>query len=233
MKNIFIACCILAFFSCKQSEKSTEETTTPAEVNSQETTPEKAATVLDSIAMAHGLKQWRSINKITYTFNVDRGASHFERTWSWQPKTSEVMASTADTTLTYQHNKFGDELKPTDQAFINDKYWLLFPFNLVWDSGLSHKDLGQTEAPISKQQMRTIEVNYNSEDGYTPGDTYTIYVDSDYVLREWSYTPSGKDKPALSTTWENYVDMNGIKIAKMHQNADKSFKLYFTDLSLN
>ncbi|MFN2261392.1 MAG: hypothetical protein ABR595_04955, partial [Psychroflexus sp.] len=79
--------------------------------------------------------------------------------------------------------------------------------------------------------LTEVSINYKNEAGYTPGDTYKIYVDDQHIIREWSYIPNGKQEPAMSTTWEDYGTFEGLKIAKTHQNADKNFKLYFTDIS--
>lgn len=225
---------IIGLMACQN--KPTSDQTTKENLDQKQTpkSAKKAAqTVIDSIAMAHGISKWASVKKIKYTFNVDRDDNHFERSWTWQPQTHQVNMTTKDTTITYNHKKVSEALKPIDQAFINDKYWLLFPFQLVWDSGLSFKDLGATKAPISEQSYRTIEVNYNASNGYTPGDTYVIYIDQNYQLKEWSYIPNGSETPSLSTTWEDDLDLNGIKISKMHQNQDQSFQLYFTDISID
>ena len=223
--------CLMACQNQPTSDQSTKESSEQKQaLNSAK---KETKTVLDSIAMAHGISKWASVKTIKYTFNVDRGNNHFERSWTWQPQTHQVSMTTKDATITYNHKKISEALKPTDQAFINDKYWLLFPFQLVWDAGLSFKDLGATKAPISEQSYRTIEVNYNASNGYTPGDTYVVYIDQNYQLKEWSYIPNGSETPSLSTTWEDDVNLGGIKMSKMHQNQDQSFQLYFTDLSID
>ena len=37
-------------------------------------------------------------------------------------------------------------------------------------------------------------------------------------------------KHVYAIKWEDYMDVNGLKIARMHQNEDGSFKLYFTNI---
>jgi len=35
----------------------------------------------------------------------------------------------------------------------------------------------------------------------------------------------------MTTTFEDYVEINGLKLAKMHKMAEGNFKLYFTNVS--
>jgi len=140
--------------------------------------------------------------------------------------------STQNTTLTYKSNDFDEEIAFADRGFVNDKYWLLFPYHLVWDDNFDHEVTEQVEAPISGELMQKIAISYKNEAGYTPGDTYHIYVDKDKMIQEWSYTPSGSDQPRLSTTWEDYDDFKGLKISRMHKTKDGSFKIFFTDIEV-
>ena len=78
--------------------------------------------------------------------------------------------------------------------------------------------------------MKTFVFTFESEGGYTPGDTYHIYFKDDKLIKEWTYVSSGGR--SLSTTWEDYEDFNGIKIAKMHKSEDESFQLFFTDVEV-
>ena len=106
-------------------------------------------------------------------------------------------------------------------------------FILVWDDDIKKSVKEDVEAPISGKKMTELTVNYSDKKGYTPGDTYKVYVDSDYMIREWSYIPKGSEEPRMSTTWEDYIDPNGIKMATAHQNEDGSFRIYFDNISLN
>jgi len=36
----------------------------------------------------------------------------------------------------------------------------------------------------------------------------------------------------MITTWEDYEDFNGLKIAKTHNGKDNSVKLHFTNISV-
>ncbi|GAA0762435.1 hypothetical protein [Psychroflexus lacisalsi] len=216
---------------CKQNNEKSEEGSSLKD--STEVGSDKELSLLDEIAYANGYENWSTVDSISYTFNAQNGDNISKRSWQWKPKTGEVTMKTQDTTLTYNNTNFEEEVAFADRGFVNDKYWLLFPYNLVWDENFDHKVAEQVEAPISGELMQEIAIMYNNDSGYTPGDTYHIYVDDNKIIREWTYTPSGSDKPRLATTWEDYEDFKGIKIAKMHDTKEGNFKIFFTDISVN
>ncbi|SHI34838.1 hypothetical protein SAMN04488096_101229 [Mesonia phycicola] len=221
MKKILSAFILASItFGCKNSSENSE--------SEKNKTPE--LTVLEKVAQAHGYDNFKNIEQLTYTFNVDRDTIHFERSWQWQPQKNQIKMLTAQDTLEYVRENMDSIQLKANQAFINDKYWLLFPFQLVWDQGFQHSIKENIKAPISEQPMTEITIAYDNKDGYTPGDTYKVYVDKDFIIREWSYTPSGSNEPRLATTWEKYQTFNGLKIATTHQNKEGNFKLYFTNI---
>ena len=77
-----------------------------------------------------------------------------------------------------------------------------------------------------------ITITYPTEGGYTPGDAYDIFYDEKFLIKEWSYRPKNSDKPYMSTTFENYQDFNGIKVAINHKKDDGKWNLNFTDVSI-
>ena len=111
-----------------------------------------------------------STSSIAFTFNVDKDSSHFERTWNWHPKTNDVILISGNDTILYNRKHIDSISTNADKAFINDKYWLLAPFQLIWDQGTSISEAIKEEAPISKNILNKITLTYSSEGGYTPGD---------------------------------------------------------------
>ena len=224
--KIFLSIFIVAFISCKNS---TEKT---AEKAPKKNTALKKFSILEKIANAHGYQNWKNINSLEYTFNVDRDTNHYERSWKWWPKKDQVKMMSTEDTMTYTRNNITDIEVKTDKGFINDKYWLLFPFQLIWDEGFSHSVQQNIPAPISKKELTEISINYNDQKGYTPGDTYKIYVNENYIIQEWAFFPKGQETAALISTWEDYVTKKGLKIAKMHKNENGTFQLYFSNLTI-
>ena len=82
-----IFCLFLLLVSCKTDTKDQQII---SETISEE---KKELTTAEKIAHAHGFENWKNVNQIKFTFNVDRGDNHFERTWSWQPKEDYVVSS--------------------------------------------------------------------------------------------------------------------------------------------
>jgi len=220
MKNfIYIAFIGLLFISCKQKSETKQ--------------PEKEISIAEKIANAHGFENWKQVSEIQFTFNVDEDSSHFERSWIWKPKANEVIALSKKDTINYNRSVIDSTLTKTDSGFINDKYWLLVPFQLVWDESITISEGIKEEAPISKTQLNRITITYPNEGGYTPGDAYDIYYDDDFLIKQWIFRKANQKEPSVITTFENYQDFNGIKIALDHKKAKGNWNLNFTNVKIN
>ena len=186
--------------------------------------------ITKEIAYANGFQNFEDVDQINFTFNVKvNDTLRSERSWKWFPKEHKVELIEKGESYSYRTDgNLNEEETQIDQKFVNDKYWLLFPYELVWSEyEFEHKR--SSVAPISQKKMHQITVKYSDSSGYTPGDSYLIFFDEDdKMIREWTYQSSGGKN--LSTTWEDYETFNGISIAKMHKSGDGSFQLYFTDI---
>lgn len=198
-------------------------------------TPEKKEsvelTIGEKIANAHGIEAFSTLNMLNYRFNVQRDTVYFGRSWQWSPKSGDVIFYGNDTIAFNQHSVEEEVIKKVDQSFINDKYWLIFPFQLVWDSDVSLEQKEDKKAPISGQSYRHVIVSY-AQGGYTPGDVYELFCDEDWMIKEWIFRKQGAVEPTIITTWQDYQDFNGVKIATNHLNADGNFRLWFSELNL-
>jgi hypothetical protein len=192
----------------------------------------KPKTILEKIATAHGISNWEKVNKLDYTFNVDRGENHFERIWSWEPKTNKISMTTKSDTVSYLRKIPLDSLYiAADKGFINDKFWLLAPFNLVWDKeSFTYTESKNQETLNGGEAMNKLTIVYKNKGGYTPGDAYDFYYKDDFVIREWVFRKENSSEPSLVTSWEDYETIQGLKISKTRKNKDGSFKLYFSNL---
>ncbi|WP_127141072.1 hypothetical protein [Flagellimonas marinaquae] len=222
MKTYYIAGLLsfLFFTACKTEPNKTEPTAETTET--EKTVPER-------IAEAHGFEHWKDVERITFTFNVDRDSMHFERSWDWEPKTNMVTAISGTDTLRYDRNAMDSIALKTNGGFINDRYWLMAPFNLMWDANnYAFEHTEEATAPISQEPMQKLTIVYANEGGYTPGDAYDFYFKDDYILREWAYRKSNQEEPNLVSTWEDYVEMEGLQLAQQHNRPDGGTSLYFT-----
>lgn len=217
MKNYFLILSILLIYaSCQKNKTVIKES--------------KVSTVAEQIANAHGLSHWNKVSQIKFTFNVDRDSSHYERSWSWKPKTNDVSLITNTDTIKYNRTDIDSISINADKAFINDKYWLLVPFQLVWDESTTITEPVQTEAPISKKLLNKITLTYSNEGGYTPGDAYDIYYSDDFLIQEWVFRKANSKDATLTSTFENYQTFNGLKIALTHKKPERNWNLNFTDV---
>jgi hypothetical protein len=189
--------------------------------------------ILKKVANAHGFENWKNVQEIKFTFNVDRDTTHFERAWTWRPITNDITATSADGTVSYNWANMDSTAYKTNGGFINDKFWLLAPYQLVWDAdNVTHTHIEKAEAPLSKKSMQKLTIVYGNEGGYTPGDAYDFYFEDDFLIQEWVFRKSNQPKPSMITTFEDYEEMNGLKIATMHKMDEGNFKLYFTGIEV-
>ncbi|MCE2611459.1 hypothetical protein LVD13_00645 [Flavobacteriaceae bacterium D16] len=221
MKHIVLTSAIIAlFFSACKTEKKTEPATMAAE-----------QTVLEKLAYASGYENWKTIASLKFTFNVDRDTIHSERKWIWNIAANEVTGMSFGDSVTYNRAAIDSTTAKVDAAFINDKYWMLAPFNLIWDqNNFTYQLDSLAVAPISKESLQKLTIVYGSEGGYTPGDAYDFYFGDDYLIREWAFRKSNQAEPNIVTTWEDYQDIEGLKIASMHKNPEGTFSISFTGL---
>ncbi|WP_103866297.1 hypothetical protein [Aquimarina sp. I32.4] len=193
----------------------------------------KIPTTAEAIAHANGLQHWDKVTEISFTYNIDQDSLHYERSWSWKPKIDIVTLTSPKDTTTHNRTQIDSTSIKADQRFINDKYWLLAPFNLTWDSkSFTSKHQVKAIAPISNTQMQKLTIVYKNDGGYTPGDAYDFYFEGDFIIKEWVFRQKNQKEPSIITSWEDYQDFNGIKIAKMHKQIEGNRILYFTNIKI-
>ena len=50
-------------------------------------------------------------------------------------------------------------------------------------------------------------MKYPSDGGYSPGDTWEVYVGSDGLIEEMGYHPGGTPKLDVFATWTDYAPL--------------------------
>ena len=191
-----------------------------------------ALTTAQKIANAHGFENWKNVSEISFTFNVDRDTTHYERQWKWQPKSNDVRMIAGTDTIAFNRNNLDSISTVHDRAFINDKYWLLVPFQLVWDSKAEISEPLKAQAPVSDNTLNKVTITYTQKGGYTPGDAYDIFFDDNYIIQEWIYRRQNAAEPSLINTFENYTTINGLKFAQDHKQKDVNWNLNFTNIEV-
>ncbi|WP_431156464.1 hypothetical protein [Winogradskyella poriferorum] len=209
-------------FSCKSDNNETKL--------SEE---EKELSVAEKIANAHGFENWDNVSEVQFTFKVDRDTVKGNgRSWIWKPKKNEITMTVGNAKVNYKRHEMDSSHIGADRAFINDKYWFLVPFQLVWDASATLSEPVKKESPLSKETLDMITITYPSEGGYTPGDAYDIFYDENYLIKEWVFRQGNSETPSLATTFENYQDFNGIKVAIDHKKDEGKWNLNFADVSI-
>jgi len=215
MKNLIIAFLFIGFLVACQPK---------------ETTPD---TLPMKVAMAYGYDKFDEVNSIAYTWNVQvDSATVSTRDWKWNIKERTVDYATSDTSFTYSIDLPADQLPDADKGFINDKYWLMMPFQLAWDSGYTYEEEANITAPISAADATKLVIVYNSTDGYTPGDAYDLYLDENNMIMEWTFR-KGNGPEGRTFTWENAQEFGPIKLATNHGFAAGQKFIWFTNISVN
>lgn len=220
MKKITFLLLTFLILSCQ--DKSTEKATEPVELSEAE-----------KIAEAYGINNWDKVEEINFTFNVASGENDpFRRHWKWNPNTNDVTMMTLTDTVSFNRASIDSTNIRADQSFINDKYWLLTPFQLKWDEGVTMSETKNVLSPIDSMPMNKLTLVYDSEGGYTPGDAYDLYYDNNYKIKEWVFRKSNDSSPSLISSWENEETLNGITIVKDYNIPSTQRKIYFTDVSI-
>ena len=209
------------------------------------TSAQQRAPVLDQIVKTYGLDSYGQIEAIRYTWNGEiPGVFKLSHTWEWEPKTNRVTlegkgkdgkpvkVSYLRSDLSKQPDNVKNEVDP---GFINDNYWLLFPFHAYWDTSATVTDQGLKKLPAGAGSARLVSVKYPNEGGYTPGDTWDLYVGKDNRVQQLAYHRGGTKKPSLViATWTGYKKAGPLLISTEHRGtADgKPLHIYLTDVSV-
>jgi hypothetical protein len=197
----------------------------------------------EQIAKTYGLDSWGQIEAIRYTFNIP--AFKVSRSWTWEPKADRVTFEGKDKAgnpvkVTYVRSQLSSQpanvRDEIDHGFVNDQYWLVFPFHVVWDSGANVEDKGMHKLPIGQGSARQVVVKYPSEGGgYTPGDTWELFVGKDNRVEQMVYHRGGPVKPSLvSVTWAGYKKAGPLLISTDHRGtADgKPVHIFFSNIAV-
>jgi hypothetical protein len=201
--------------------------------------------IVEQIAKAYGIDSWGQIEAIRYTWHAEFPGVKVARAWTWEPKTGKVSYEGPDkegkpVKVSYVRSELAsqpDAVKnDVDPGFQNDNYWALFPFHAYWDTSASVEDAGMKKLPLGKGSAREVTVKYPSEvGGYTPGDTWTLFVGADNRVKEFHYHRGGDRKPTdVIATWADYRKAGPILFALDHRGtADgKPLRIYLTNVAV-
>jgi hypothetical protein len=200
--------------------------------------------ILEQVAKTYGLDSFGQIEAIRYTWNAQFPGVNVSRAWVWEPKTNKVSFEGKDkegkpVKVTYMRSALAsqpDNVKnEVDPGFMNDNYWLLFPLHAYWDASATVTDQGMHKLPVGNGSAELVSVKYPNEGGYTPGDTWDLYVGKDNRVVQFVYHRGGPNKPSLvSATWAGNKKAGPLLISTEHRGtADgKPLHIFLSDVSV-
>jgi len=206
---------------------------------------QERAPILEKTAKTFGIDSWDKVEAIRYTWNGEiTGLFKASHKWEWEPKTDKVTYEGTDkdgkpVKVTYMRSELGsqpDNVKNSvDPSFINDNYWTLFPFHAYWDKSASVIDQGTFNLPLGAGTAQLVPVKYPADSGYTPGDTWDLYIGKDNRVVYFDYHRGGAKPPSrVFATWAGYKKAGPILISTEHRGfADgKPLHVFITDVAV-
>ena len=208
-------------------------------------TQTQRAPILEKVAKTYGVDSFDKIEAIRYTWNGEiPGVFKLSRTWEWEPKTNKVTYEGKDkdgkpVKVTYLRSELSsqpDNVKnEVDPGFINDNYWVLFPFHAYWDKSATVIDQKMFNLPTNSGTAELVPVKYPVDSGYTPGDTWDLYVGKDNRVVYFVYHRGGAKPPSrVLATWAGYKKAGPLLFSTEHRGtADgKPFHLVISDVAV-
>ena len=201
--------------------------------------------IFQQMFKAYGLESFGQVEKFRYTFSLEFPGLNLSRTWEWEPKTDLITYEGKDkdgapVKLTYARSQLSSQSdfvkNEIDPAFSNDNYWLLFVLHVSWDGSATVTDEGMQKLPLGNGSAQRVVVKYPSQGGYSPGDTWELYVGKNKRVEEFVYHRAGKGLPSLYTgTWEGYEKAGPLLLSTDHEGTTgdgKSVRIFYSDVAV-
>ena len=200
---------------------------------------EQRPAVAEKMAKTAGIDSWGQVEGIRFTFNVERGDVKVARAWEWEPKTDTVTYEGKDkdgkpVKVTYKRSQ-ADAPEDIDANYLNDQYWLLLPFHVIWDTSATVTDEGNQKLPLGNESGEKLVMKYSSDGGYSPGDTWDIYVGADGRVQEFVYHRGGPKKPStVIAPWTDFKKAGPLLFSLDHQGKadDTPAHIFFTNVAV-
>jgi hypothetical protein len=208
---------------------------------------QKCPPAAEKIAQAYGIDSFGQIDAVRSTFNIDFPGLKVAQSWIWEPKADRVTYEGKDKSgnsikITYVRSQLSsqpDNVKTEiDPSFNNNLYWLFLPFHACWDTSAKVEDTGMHKLPRGGGTARRVVMTYPPEGGgYTPGDTWEMYVGPDNLIRQLLWR-RGPGKPSIvkivNAKWLDYNKVGPLFISLDHRGTGdgKPLRIFFTDVAV-
>jgi hypothetical protein len=198
-------------------------------------------TIVEKMAKTYGLDSFKQIQSIRYTFTLQSPILTRSESWTWEPKTDRVTfegkgKSGKPVKVTYLRSQLGSQSaevkQDIDSRFVDDQYWLLLPLH-VYSDGAPVQNAGEQKLLLGKGSAEKVVVKYGSG-GYSPGDTWELYLDPDGRIQEMAYHRSGPKKLDVIATWATYKKAGPLLLSLDHRGTinGKALHLFFSNVAV-
>lgn len=187
--------------------------------------------IVEKLAKTYGFDSWNQVEGIRYSFNLEiPGLFKVSRSWEYEPKTGKVTYDGPDkdgkpVKVSYvrsQLNSAPDNVKnEIEPNFVNDNYWAQLAFHVYWDTSTTVTDEGMKKLPQGSGSAEKIAVKYPAEaGGYTPGDTWDLYINKENRIVQMVYHRGGPKKPSIViASWEGYKKAGPLLFSTDHRGS--------------
>jgi hypothetical protein len=209
----------------------------PVSVSAQERSP-----IVEQIAQTYGVDSWGQVEAIRFTFNLE--PPKLSRSWVWEPQADRIIYDGPDkdgkpVKITYSRSQLASQSafvkEMVDPAFINDQYALMLPLHFAWDT-VTVQDAGMQKGHLVKGSARKVVVKYPSDGGgYTPGDTWDLFLGDDGRIREVVLHHGGTAKPSLAyVTWAGHKQAGPLlfSLDKRGTADGKPIHIFYTNVAV-
>ena len=201
---------------------------------------QRRSSAVERLAETYGVDRADQVEELRYTFNVKIGDKVIRRSWNWAPASDRVTfdgSAEQGGRVSYARAALGaqppEQLKKVDAWFINDNYWLIFPWRVCWDrSAKVTEDPAPAPLPLGGGTARRVVVSYPPSGGYTPGDDYELFLDNSGRIVQWVYRKGGDAKPTRVSTWEDYRRLGPLIVSMNRRGPDADFRVWFSDVAV-
>ncbi|MEL7021604.1 MAG: hypothetical protein AAGK47_08350, partial [Bacteroidota bacterium] len=207
---LFALLTILSTWSCTESAPTTTADTMTTVVGNpaakgfnKKDSDEKAIVLADKVMTANGGRTaWDNTRHLRWNFFGRRDL------W-WDKQTGDVRIESAADGMTYLFNinensgqvsRRGVAITAADSLqeytargksiWINDSYWLVFPFKLK-DSGVTLRYMGQ-DTTAKGATSEVVQLTFDSV-GDTPDNRYLAYISPEGMVTQWDFYSNAAD----------------------------------------
>ncbi|MEM0965674.1 MAG: hypothetical protein AAGJ81_05955 [Verrucomicrobiota bacterium] len=174
------------------------------------------------LAEAHGINDWQNVDELQFTFSVAKEPP-VSRSWSWNVPEGRVSRTIEGNTAVIELDNISSEAdQKIHQQFINDSFWLLFPFSVVWsEPEVTDHGLVSTTIDGSEIELNQVTALWPSDEGYTPGDAYDLFVDEDGTIRGWTFRKGNSEKGRFFV-WRDPANLGPIQVYQSYSVGESS-----------